>query len=102
MPPALLTLTASLAMLLLAGCASTAPAPRAAAAMPDCQIIRAEMAASRAARQAALEAQAEAWKVVLPPVVVGRYMRAASDAAAADDRISTLQRHAFRQDCHAG
>ena len=102
MPPALRTLSASMALFLLAGCAATTPARRADAPPPDCQAIRTEMAAARAARQAALDEQTDAWKGVLPPFIVGRYVSGANDAALADDRISTLQRHAFRQDCHAG
>ena len=101
MPPAVPILTASL-VLLLAGCASTATTVRPEASSLDCQAIRTEMAAARAARHAALDEQSDAWKGVLPPFVVSRYMSASGDVMAADDRISALQRHAFKQDCRAG
>ena len=42
------------------------------------------MAAARAARQAALDEQTDAWKGVLPPFIVGRYVSGANDAALAE------------------
>jgi hypothetical protein len=97
-------LSALAAAALLAGCAATPPATPTTtrAASADCRVLASEMREARAARQAAVDAQSQAWKGVLPPIVIGRYVSAASDAAAADDRIGELQRHVFLRDCHAG
>ena len=98
-------LSAFAAAVLLAGCAATSPAASTttrAASASDCQMLASEMREARTVRQAAIDAQSQAWKGVLPPIVIGRYVSAAADAAAADDRIGELQRHVFLRDCHAG
>jgi hypothetical protein len=87
--------------MLAAGCASApAEAPASTAlAVNDCDRLAAEMSRAGEARQAGLEQERNAWKVVLPFAVATRYVSGKSQVAKADRQSERLHAEYERKGC---
>lgn len=88
---------------LLSGCASAPTATNPSSGL-DCRQLGAEIERTEQARHAALEKKQDAWKVVVPFAVAGRYAQAASAADQADKRLAELNAEHAQRGCarHAG
>ncbi len=75
--------------------ASAASTPR------DCTRIGAELKAAQAAQQQARARQADAWKVVVPFAVAGRYAQARAAGNEAAARTEALTRESTQRGCDA-
>jgi hypothetical protein len=81
---------------------ASAPAPASvAASVRDCARITQDLQAAKAARQEARARQADAWKVVVPFAVAGRYAKARAAGSEADARVEALSREAAERGCDA-
>jgi hypothetical protein len=99
----LLPLPGLLLTALLIGCASAPTATNPPSGL-DCRQLGAEIERTERANDAAQERKQDAWKVVVPFAVVGRYAQAASAADQADKRLADLNAESARQGCarHGG
>jgi hypothetical protein len=86
---------------LATGCASAPSAypVTATAVTPDRRQLDAEIAQARAQKRAAVSKEQEAWKAVVPYVVMARYVSAKSGAETADKQLAKLEAEFTRQGC---
>jgi hypothetical protein len=85
---------------LISGCASAPTSETAAAAaISECKDLNAEIAAVEEAKRESLAKQQDAWKVVIPFAVLGRYAGAKSAVAEADQRLNELRSEFAHQNC---
>lgn len=87
--------------LLSAGCASTptANSTSAAAPAPNCRQIEADIAKAESDKRAALKKEQNAWKAVVPFVVVAQYVSGKSAADSAGKQLDKLQAEFALQGC---
>jgi hypothetical protein len=89
---------------LLVGCAGAAP--RASPAGPDspsdCRALGSEIERLATAQDEAKQAQADAWKLIVPFAVAARYANARSTAAEAERTRQDLESQAARLGCDRG
>lgn len=84
----------------IAGCASAPEtAPPATHSALDCSQIEAQIGAAEQARQAALEKEQDAWKVVIPFAVAARYASSKAAVSEADERLAQLRAESTRRGC---
>jgi|GEM_PF-1601224 hypothetical protein len=81
------------ALLALAGCAGLPRVdPVAGDVDPgDCSVLTAELDRTLEAREAALQARRNSWKLVLPVAAAARYAHAANRVRDYEERIATLE-----------
>lgn len=92
---------------LLSACATQTQAPITTASPSEpasyvgCADLHADIAVATHEMQAARKRQADAWKVVVPFVVVARYANAGADVEAAEQRLASLQISSSAAGCDA-
>jgi len=94
--PALLTIA-----MLAGGCASSPPERPAAPALAvtDCDRLAAEIARAEQNRQAGLEKEKNAWKVIVPFAVAARYVSGKSLAEQSGRQVESLRAEYDRKGC---